>query len=84
VAADGFAVGAGDLAGAVGVDGEFPAQFVQDDVMVPPTEIFEASEAGVAAVLAVDHMVRFAAGGWLVAAAQTVAATNTDRAVRAG
>ena len=35
MAADGLAVRAGDLAGAVGVDGEFPAQLVQQDMVVP-------------------------------------------------
>ena len=37
---------------------------------MPETVIFEVSEAGVAAVLAVPHVVRFTAGGGLVAAAQ--------------
>jgi hypothetical protein len=35
VATDDFAVGALDLAGAVGVDGQCPAEFVQDHVVVP-------------------------------------------------
>jgi hypothetical protein len=80
VAADGFAAGAGDLAGAVAVDGELPAQFVQDDVMVPPAVILEAGQAGVPAVGSVDHVVRFAAGRGLVAAARALAATNPERA----
>jgi hypothetical protein len=36
VAADDLAVGALDLAGAVGADGQGPAEFVQDDMVVPP------------------------------------------------
>jgi hypothetical protein len=67
---DGLAVGAGDLAGAVGVDGQGPAQFVQDDVVVPVTIVFEVGEAGVTAVGAVGDVVGFTAGGGLVAAAR--------------
>ena len=67
---DGLAVGAGDLAGAVGVDGQGPAEFVQDDVVVPPAVAFEVVQAGVAAVGAVGDVVGFAAGGGLVAAAR--------------
>jgi len=70
VAADDLAVGALDLAGAVGVDGQGPAEFVQDDVVVPPAVVFEVGEAGVAAVGAVGDVVGFAAGRGLVAAAQ--------------
>jgi hypothetical protein len=70
VAADDLAVGAGDLAGAVGVDGQGPAEFVQDDVVVPPAIIFEVGEAGVAAVGAVGDVVGFAGRGGLVAAAR--------------
>jgi hypothetical protein len=73
VAADDLAVGALDLAGAVGVDGQGPAEFVQHHVMVPPTAILEVGEAGVAAVGAVGDVVEFALGGGLVAAAQLVA-----------
>src|SRR5271170_3572156 len=40
VAADDRAVGALDLAGAVGVDGQGPAEFVQDDVVVPPAVVW--------------------------------------------
>jgi hypothetical protein len=68
-----------DLAGAVGVGGEGPAEFVQDDVVVPPAVVLEVDQAGAAAVLAVGDVVGFAAAGGLVAAAQTVAATNPDR-----
>src|ERR1700722_13160276 len=73
VALDGLAVGALDLAGAVGVDGQDPAEFVQDDVVVPPAVVLEISEAGAAAVFAVDHVVGFAAARGLVAAAGVLA-----------
>ena len=69
MAADDLAVGALDLAGAVGVDGEGPAELVQQDVVVPPAIVLEVGQAGLAAVLAVDHVVRLAACGGLVAAA---------------
>src|SRR5580693_2676278 len=59
VAADDLAVGALDLAGAVGADREGPAQFVQDDVVVPIV-----LEDGVAAVGAVGDVL----GGWQDAA----------------
>ena len=58
---DGLAVGALYLAGAVGVDGQDPAEFVQDDVVVPPAVVLEVGQAGPAAVLAVDHVVCLAA-----------------------
>src|ERR1700722_5960451 len=73
VAADDLAVGALDLAGAVGGGGGGPAEFVQDDVVVPPAVVLEVGEAGVAAVLAVDYVVGFAAAGGLVAAAGELA-----------
>ncbi|HJY65282.1 MAG TPA: hypothetical protein VJ254_01025 [Streptosporangiaceae bacterium] len=73
MAADDRAVGALDLAGAVGVDGQGPAEFVQDDVVVPPAVIFEVVQAGVAAVGSVLDVVGFAAGGGLVAAAGELA-----------
>ena len=66
---DGLAVGAGDLAGAVGVDGQGPTEFVQDDVMVPPAVVLEVGEAGAAAVGSVLDVVGFAGRGGLVAAA---------------
>jgi len=56
---DGLVGGASDLAGAVGVDGQLPAHLVQDHVMMPETVILEISEAGVAAVGQVPHVVRF-------------------------
>src|SRR5579862_4187493 len=70
---DGFAVGAGDVAGAVGVDGQLPAEFVQDDVVVPVAVVFEVGQAGGAAVFAVDHVVGFALGGGLITAAGVLA-----------
>jgi hypothetical protein len=70
VAADDLPVRAGDLAGAVGVDGQGPAKFVQDDVVVPPTVIFEVREAGVTSLGPVLDVVRFTARGGLVAAAR--------------
>jgi hypothetical protein len=69
VAADDLAVGALDLAGTVGVDGQGPAEFVQDDVVVPPAVIFEVGEAGVAAVGSVLDVVGLTAARGLVAAA---------------
>ena len=72
VAADDLAVGALDLAGAVGVGGQGPAQFVQHHVMVPPAVILEVGEAGVAAVGPVGDVVGLAAARGLVAAAQLV------------
>jgi hypothetical protein len=55
------------------VDGQAPAELVQDDVVVPPAKVFEIGEAGVAAVGAVLDVVRFAAGRGLVAAAGVLA-----------
>jgi len=79
VAADGFAVGAPCLAGAVRVGGEGPAEFVQHHVMVPPAVVLEVGQAGGAAVFAVDDVVRFAAGGGLVAAARMLPQSAQDR-----
>src|ERR1700722_20478374 len=73
VALDGLAVGALDLAGAVGVDGQDPAEFVQDDVVVPPAVVLEVGQAGAAALLAVLDVVGFAAGRRLVTAAGDLA-----------
>jgi hypothetical protein len=70
VASDDLAIGTLDLAGAVGVDGQGPAEFVQDDMMVPPAIIFEVGEAGAAAVGAVGDVVGLAAGRGLVTAAR--------------
>jgi hypothetical protein len=84
VTVDGLAVEAGDLAGAVGVDGELPAEFVQDDVVMPVAVVLEVGETRGAALFAVGHVVGFALGGGLVTAAQAVAATNPNRAMRAG
>ena len=69
MAADGLAGRAGDLAGAVGVDCEFPAQLVQQNVMVPVAPVLEPGQAGAPAVLAVLDMVRLAGGGRLITAA---------------
>jgi len=57
---DGLAGGAPDLAGAVGVGGEGPAELVEYHVIVPPGVILEVSEAGAAVVFAVDHVMGFA------------------------
>jgi hypothetical protein len=73
VAADDLPAGAPHLAGAVRVDGELPAHLVQHHVMMPPAVLFQARQARVPAVLAVHHMVGFAAGGRLVAAAGELA-----------
>src|ERR1700719_1132096 len=79
VAADGLPVGALDLAGAVGVGGQGPAEFVKHDVVVPPAVVLEVSEAGVAAVFAVGDVVGFAAGRGLVAAAGELACLVPQR-----
>jgi len=79
VAADDRAVGALDLAGAVGVDGQGPAEFVQDDVVVPPAVVFEVREAGVTSLGPVLDVVRFTARGGLVAAAKHRAAMYYSR-----
>lgn len=52
------------------MDGQGPAQLMQDHVMVPPTVIFEILEAGVAAVGSVLDVVGLTAGRGLVAAAR--------------
>jgi hypothetical protein len=71
--------GALDLAGAVGVDGQGPAEFVQDDVVVPPAIIFEVGEAGAAALGAMGDVVGFAGRGGLVAAAGELARLVPER-----
>jgi hypothetical protein len=48
-------------------------------VVVPPTVKFQACQAGVPAVLAVHHVVGFAAGGGLVAAAGELAPLAAPR-----
>ena len=68
MASDGLAVGALYLAGAVGADGEGPAELVQDDVVVPPA-IIQIGQAGMPALLAVDDVVGLATDRGLVAAA---------------
>ena len=68
VAADDLPGGAADLAGAVRVDGQLPAQLVQDDVVVPPAVVLEVGQAGPSAVVPVLDVVWFAAGRGLVAA----------------
>src|SRR5260370_5299623 len=79
VAADDLPVEALYLAGAVGVDGQGPAQFVQDHVVVPPAVVLEVGEAGAAAVGAVGDVVGFAAGRRLVAAAGVLAVLIPQR-----
>jgi hypothetical protein len=69
-AADDLPARASHLAGAVRVDDQLPAHLVQDHVVVPVTVVLMVGEAGVPAVLAVDHVVGLAAGGGLVAAAR--------------
>jgi hypothetical protein len=49
--------------------GQRPAHLVQHHVVVPPAVAFQAGQAGAAAVGPVHHMMGFAAGGRLVAAA---------------
>jgi hypothetical protein len=79
VASDDLACGAAGLAGAVRVDGQLPAELVQQDVVVPVAAAFEVDQAGGAAVGAVDDMVRFAGRGGLVAAAGVPAALVAQR-----
>jgi hypothetical protein len=52
------------------VGGQGSAELVQHDVVVPLAVVLEVGQAGVPAVGAVDHVVRFAAGRGLVAAAR--------------
>jgi hypothetical protein len=61
------------------VGGQFPAHLVQDDVVVPPAVVLEVRQAGVPAVAPVQHVVRFAAGRGLVAAAGELAALVAQR-----
>ena len=74
-----FPVRAGDLAGAVRVGGQGPAQLVQQYVVVPPAVVLEVSEAGAPAVGPVDHVVRLASGGGLIAAAGVLAGLVPQR-----
>jgi hypothetical protein len=76
VAADDLPARAADLAGPVRADGQRPAQLVQHHVMMPPAIVLQVRKAGPAAAGPVDDMVRLAARGGLVAAAEAVAATN--------
>ncbi len=55
------------------MDGECPSHLVEHNVMMPPAIQFQVRQAGVPAVLAVHHMVRFTAGGGLGAAAGELA-----------
>ena len=68
VAMDGFAVWADDLTGAVGVDDEFPAQLVQQHMVMPGAVTLQVGQAGRAAVSAVDHMMGFTRRGGLITA----------------
>jgi hypothetical protein len=61
------------------MDGQGPAEFVQDHVMVPPTVVLEVSEAGVAAVRPVLDVVGFTAGRGLVAATGVLAVLIPQR-----
>ena len=79
MAADGLPGRAGDLAGAVGVGGQPPAQLVEHHMMMPPAIILEVVQAGPAAVGAVHHVVRFAADRGLVAAARVLASLVAQR-----
>jgi hypothetical protein len=65
---------AAGLAGAVRMDDQFPAELVQQHVVVPAAEVFEVDQAGAAAVRAVHHVVRLTGGGWLVTPAGVLAA----------
>ena len=79
MAADDLPGRAGDLAGAVGVGGQGPAELVQHDVVVPPAVILVVGEAGAAAVGPVADVVGLAAGRGLVAAAGVPAARVPQR-----
>jgi hypothetical protein len=61
------------------VDGQLPAELVQQHVVVPVTAAPEVGQAGGAAVGAVDHVLGFAARGGLVAAAGVPAALVAQR-----
>jgi hypothetical protein len=52
---------------------------MQHDVVVPPAEILEVREAGVAAIGEMLDVVRFAASGGLVAAARMLPQSTWDR-----
>ncbi len=73
VAADDLPAGAFHPARPVRVDGELPAHLVEHHVVMPVAVKFQARQARVAAVLAVDDVVGFAAGGGLGAAAGELA-----------
>jgi len=73
VAVDDLPAGAGDLAGAVRVDGECPAHLVEDHVVMPPAVVFQVGQAGVPAVGPVHHVVRLTPGRRLVTAAGELA-----------
>jgi hypothetical protein len=66
VAADGLPGGAAGLGGAVRVHDQFPAELVQQRVVVPAAEVLDVDQAGPAAVGAVHHVVRFTGRGGLV------------------
>ena len=74
MAADDLPGRAGDLAGAVRVGGQRPAELVQHHMVVPPAVILEVVQAGPPPVGPVHHVVRLAAGGRLVTAAGILAA----------
>ena len=79
MAADDLPAGAGDLAGAVRVHGQRPAQLVQHHVVMPPAVILQIRQAGPAAVGPVHHVVRLAPGGRLVTAAGVLAGLVAQR-----
>jgi hypothetical protein len=74
------AVGVPGGGGAVGIQYQRPAPPVNHDLVVVRAQQHAISEAGGATVSFVLDMVYLTGGGWLVAAAQTVATTNPDRA----
>ena len=74
MAADDLAVRAADLAGAVGMNGQFPAEPVQYDMVMPGAVTLEIGEAGGATVSSMPHVVGLAGCPGLIAAAKSLAA----------
>jgi hypothetical protein len=61
------------------MDGELPAEVVQDDVVMPVAVVLEVGQASGAAVFAVDHVVGFALGRGLITAARMLPQSTQDR-----
>ena len=79
MAADDLPGRAPDLARAVRVGDQRPAELVQHHVVVPVAVLLQAGQAGAAAVGPVGDVVRFAGGRGLVAAAGKLAGLVAQR-----